>query len=363
LGETYLTTHRAIPKPPGGWPDAVRYRPGDRCLILAGTTESDEVMFVQRVFLEADGRKAPGPKLTNGVKNSAYIRLPATPTRANGPLLLGEGPETCLSSWVSTGHETWGAAGPNTGHDPPLKRVCVLLADDDPADLALAKKLAEWLRAGTDIRVATPWQVRRHDKSDFNDLLQIEGIDAVRARIEAALAVRVDTRPHFSRPFLSGDAASRRLKRVVSASFDRIELCLQCRDGINNKANCMQPAIQAAIEQRYFDKAVREGKNDPEAREAAAIKAAKYAPGIAKRRARKAAIGIFAARVASGVMPRIQIKAAAGSGKTRAIISRRTALRRPRLRTKTRQANCAAASPRWSNAKRRTTSRFLSSRR
>jgi putative DNA primase/helicase len=42
-------------------------------------------------------------------------------------------------------------------------------------------------RAGADIVIATPWAVRRNDKTDFNDLIKRDGAEAVRARIASAL--------------------------------------------------------------------------------------------------------------------------------------------------------------------------------
>jgi putative DNA primase/helicase len=47
--------------------------------------------------------------------------------------------------------------------------------------------VAGWREAGVDVLVAYPWPIRRADKSDFNDVMKAAGIEAVRARIEAAL--------------------------------------------------------------------------------------------------------------------------------------------------------------------------------
>ena len=57
-----------------------------------------------------------------------------------------------------------------------------------PADKALTRALARWQQTGADVRVVTPWAERRGDRSDFNDVLQSGGDDAVRARIDYALA-------------------------------------------------------------------------------------------------------------------------------------------------------------------------------
>ena len=76
-------------------------------------------------------------------------------------------------------------------HDPPTDGIVIACRDDDPpqssADKALHRALATWRRTNTDVRVATPWAQRRGDKSDFNDVLQADGTDAVKARIEIAI--------------------------------------------------------------------------------------------------------------------------------------------------------------------------------
>jgi putative DNA primase/helicase len=191
VAEEYLAITRAIPRPATGWPDAVvRYHSGTASLILVGTDTFGEVGFVQRVRLTIDAQKiARTSKLTNGVMANAFVRLPG-PT--DGPLLLAEGPETALSVWAATGYATLASIGPITRHEPPVGRRIVLCRDDDrlqsPADRALKLAIASWHGAGIDAVIATPWKVRRQDRSDFNDVIQASGIEAVRARIAVALS-------------------------------------------------------------------------------------------------------------------------------------------------------------------------------
>ena len=107
------------------------------------------------------------------------------------PLLLTEGPETGLSVWLATGYETFIALGAMSNHQPPPNRVVVVCRDDDPlqsaADKGLTRALTAWRQGDADVRIATPWPERRGDRSDFNDVLQVGGGAAVRARIEAAI--------------------------------------------------------------------------------------------------------------------------------------------------------------------------------
>ena len=188
--DVYLTDARAIPRPADGWPSVVRYHPASGALIVAGTDDAGIVQFVHRVYLTVDGHKVSGsqPKLTNGLMAGAVVRLPGS---ASSPLLLAEGVETGLSVWVATGHEVWCSIGSISRHSPPTGRRIAVCRDDDrlqsPADLALKRALAAWQAAGHDIVVATPWAARRQDRSDFNDLIQDEAVDAVKARVQAAL--------------------------------------------------------------------------------------------------------------------------------------------------------------------------------
>jgi putative DNA primase/helicase len=200
VAEQYLTYTRKIPRPAAGWPNAVRWHAPSCSLIVAATDVDGAVLAVQRVFLKLDAQKIdkveaearnlpPNAKQTNGLLRGAVMWLPGA---GDGPLLLAEGPETGLSAWAATQHETWIAFGGLANISPPAGRTIVVCRDDDPAwspaDRALRKTLAAWQAAGCVVAVATPWHERRGDKSDLNDVLQAGGVDAVHARIVAALA-------------------------------------------------------------------------------------------------------------------------------------------------------------------------------
>ncbi len=203
VAEKYLVETRCIPRPAGGWPSAaVRFHAPSRALILAATDDDDAVQAVQRVRLTAEARKAEATeraptKQTHGLLTGGAVvrltaeKLPHDAVVSTEPVLVVEGPETGLSVWVATGRETWIALGFFGQVTPPAGRVLVVCRDDDQlwlsADRALRKRLGEWRQAGVDVRVASPWPTRRGDKSDFNDLLQSDGVDAVAARIAAAL--------------------------------------------------------------------------------------------------------------------------------------------------------------------------------
>jgi putative DNA primase/helicase len=175
VAETYLQKMRAIPGP---YPDGIRFHPQSQSLIVAGTDASGAVRFTHRICLTPTGKKIE--KTTNGIMKDAYVRLPGP---ADGPLHFAEGVETGLSLWAATGYEIWLSIGSIGRHRGVDGRQCVFCRDDDklqsPADQALKRA------AGTSA-VATPWDVRRQDTTDFNDVIQAGGVAAVRARIEAA---------------------------------------------------------------------------------------------------------------------------------------------------------------------------------
>ncbi|OYV35121.1 MAG: hypothetical protein B7Z80_19310 [Rhodospirillales bacterium 20-64-7] len=343
IAERYLTETRGIQRPSDGWPDAVRYHRQSQSLLLIGTDRNGEVRFVQRVYLTADARKIspeeaearnlPAPKATNGVMDGAYVRLPGL---ADGPLMLAEGPETGLSVWTATGAETWLSTGGIIRHEPPPGRRVVICRDDDkpesPSDRALSRTLRSWRATGVDIVVATPWAGQRGDKTDFNDTMKAGGAEAVRARIDAALLTgfkAAPAGPHYRRPHLSGEAASRRLEWVISAMFNRLEKYLEARAWLAEEADRIKPEVQERLEAKITAKLIRQGVDADTAAEQAAERAAKAAAGQVKVIAKKAAIERFGGRAVKAKMPRIQIKGAAGLGKTRAII--REYVRRPAM--------------------------------
>ena len=198
VAEKYLTETRKIPTPPNGWPGMViRYFASELAIVFAATRLDGTVQAVQRIRLGRDGLKANDGrpvKLSRGPQDGALVRLPGDPA---GPLLIAEGPETGLSVWRATGLETWITLGLMSRAELPVGRRVVICADDDRrraikgkdanAHKRLNQAVASWKTAELDVIVAYPWPTRRENKSDFNDTLQAEGLDAVRARIMTAL--------------------------------------------------------------------------------------------------------------------------------------------------------------------------------
>jgi len=233
-GSWYLMQVRGIPRPATGWPDAVRWHPGYRALVLVATRADGTVQRTQRVHLGVSGGKVSveeveqrglvAVKVTNGPQAGAVVRLPGD---AAGPLLLAEGPETGLAVWSSTGYECWIALGGIGGVELPQGRRVVAISDDNPpardakqgaAARALNKATVAWRQAGVDLVVATPWEARRRDKSDMADVILANGSAAVCKRIQAALYPRATAVERL--PLAD---AERAVAKAVGAFFDKVD--------------------------------------------------------------------------------------------------------------------------------------------
>ena len=198
--DRYLTVARGIPRPPLGWPESIRFHPGLCSLVVVATTEDGTLTGIQQVFLTRDGEKisdaeaerrqgSPVKKKSGGIIKGAAVRLPGD---VAGPLLIAEGPETGFSVWAATGKETWIALGLSSmgNIQLPAGRRIVVCRDDDarnsPADRTITKIVGTWRKAELDVRIAVPWEPRRFDKSDFNDVIKAGGVNAVREAIAKA---------------------------------------------------------------------------------------------------------------------------------------------------------------------------------
>lgn len=346
LGDIYLRQTRGIPPGPNGWPGAVQYHPGYRALVVIATTEAGVVQAVQRVHLANDGgkvdapeiesRRLPAVKVTNGVLADAVVRLPGDP---NGPLLLAEGPETGLSVWAATQHEVWITLGKsNIAKVPaPHGRRVVVCAEYGKVDGYLDDEIAAWRDAGIDAVAAWPWAKRPTTGTDFNDLLLKSGVAAVKKAINEACALLQPSKPdpHYPRPLMGFDAASGRLRKVVAAWFDRVELYLNARDWraaeLDRLTPELLPALMSTSYARILAAMLRKSPGiDPiKAEEEAAKRARAAAKRMLRYQVKQAAVAKFGRHAVTGNMPRIQITGAAGLGKSQAVIAEY--VRRPKL--------------------------------
>ena len=202
IAEAYITQTRQIPARP--WPEALRFDPVEQALVVTATTNDGKFAAVQMVRLSPNGEKIDGngPKLVKqsfGTQANAAVRLPGP---ADQPLLLAEGPETGLSAWATTGYETWVALGRVTKKlTPPSGRLIIVLHDDDKPQASSKDPtqcaISAWEMAGHEVASAWPWEARRKDGSDFNDVLKAHGAAAVQARIELVAKPAMETEPNL----------------------------------------------------------------------------------------------------------------------------------------------------------------------
>jgi hypothetical protein len=130
---------------------------------------SGRAMAVHRTYLSRDGRsKAPvePQKVMLGPCRGGVVRL----GMGTGPLLIGEGLETCLAAMQETGSPTWAALSTSglRSLELPLdiREVTVLADGDEPGEFAAQDAAIRWKRQGRNVRIARPpWGL------DFNDLL------------------------------------------------------------------------------------------------------------------------------------------------------------------------------------------------
>lgn len=149
-------------------------------------TKGPELLGIIRTFLDEDGTKAdvePAKMMLGPVSGgSVHLREP------DKVLLIGEGIETCLSAQQATGHAAWAAlstSGLKGIELPPELReqvkLIVLVDHDEPGEkaaMAVSRRLAKdrW-----NVHVARVPIDRKG--ADFNDLLQEQKAEAVKAAI------------------------------------------------------------------------------------------------------------------------------------------------------------------------------------
>jgi putative DNA primase/helicase len=200
LGERHLASREIKPD---AWPESVRWHERHYEVIFAKVSpDGSSVTQIQSICLKDDGtniywpaepgKKRRKKKPTTGPGYGGACRFPGD-QRA---LCLAEGPETALSIWHATGIETWCAFGQVTSislEHVPRDRTIVVCHDDDPRNAQSRKALRDairvWRREGRTVVEALPWDRTKRDKSDFNDALRADGLEAVRRRIERTLAM------------------------------------------------------------------------------------------------------------------------------------------------------------------------------
>jgi putative DNA primase/helicase len=209
------------------WPDAVAWSAAERACVFVGNDGG----AIQRVMLDPEGRPLLGDdgkkrKLSLGSMAGGAVKFAG---REDGPLVIAEGPETALAVWTATGLETWAALGVVSNKidlgDVALDRLVIVAADDDaefplaPSMQALRRAVSTWSRSGRRVVSLWPHETRRHDKSDFADLIAETGPDAVKRRFLTVLAPETTPRSPRGLPVRE---ARERLGAMVSETINRL---------------------------------------------------------------------------------------------------------------------------------------------
>lgn len=274
LGEKYLYDIRKIHLI--NFPDSIHWSVKERAVVCAVTDDAGGLVAVQKIAVTSEGTKDKerwpgkgGAKTSIGLVSRGAVRFSGP---SDGCLCLAEGPETGLTVWAANGHETHVLVGGFAGAIRHLladdgtpkewvkDRRIILCRDDDPrispASTSL-KKVFKALRAsGLDVRVATPFRVRRGNKADFNDLAQERGLDAVRARIDM---VAIDYEP-FEEVIVSVEDARKQLDERVGEFFDLVEAQAPQEEMAAAPADETTDPFEEMID---FSKASRFGKRPP----------------------------------------------------------------------------------------------------
>ena len=196
-GENYLHNRGIKPEI---WPNSIRWH-GGGYLVFGICHPQGRVHAIQRIYIKPDGT----PKLAGGkkIKRSLSPRMGRAVIfpGVDGPICIAEGPETALSVWCATGYETRAALGSLESVDLEKlpQRDIILCRDDDPTEHIDSKRQKQvknvrmHRRTGCTVLECFPYDLRRGDKNDFNDLLQSDGPDVIWDRINA-IATPVSSR-------------------------------------------------------------------------------------------------------------------------------------------------------------------------
>lgn len=314
-GEYVAKQAWGVPRPAAGWPGAVRWHEGEHALVAVATRDDGGVIAVHVLPVDRDGDQIgdADTRRSVGVYGGAIVRL-GEPGADGAPLLLAGTIEAALAARSASGFDTWFVLGAVDAVKPAPGRQ-VLIIHPDIADLILADGAPAVLRRITADLAATQTAAQ-----------QLESLP---------------DGPHYPRGTQhAGKAAGRRLQRVMRAYCDRLERHLAARDWIIEEAARLHPAILLQAEHRIHAKLRQRlgeqlgldfeiGFDDPDLADQAAKRARRVAPKLARNAARRAAVPLFGRPAAYGEKLRLQIRGAAGLGKTRAFIAEY--LRRPTL--------------------------------
>ncbi|NBT97130.1 MAG: hypothetical protein EBT43_04820 [Methylocystaceae bacterium] len=253
-GEIYLKQTRQIPI--ANYPSSVRWHSDRQALAFAISDRDGSIKTIQFVAVTPEGLK-DSERLWNSnnpddkrakhtlgpIGDEGALRL-AGPK--DGPLVVAEGPETALSTWAA-GFDTIATIGPITINkliaNIERDRKIIIAFDDDPVKGGVNPKrefdrkrmIRKLQRDGYDVAAVKPFEIRREKKQDFNDLLQEQGVNAVRARINSYAQPKI-----ADLNFMGALEARQKLDPIIEANMHSMALWERKDDSEFAPAICLK---------------------------------------------------------------------------------------------------------------------------
>ncbi len=254
LAERYLREHRAIKGP---LPPSLRYHPRllhpeNRCyypaLVASSTDMNGQLQAVQAIYLDphtAQKARVSSPKLTYGVL--AYGAVTLSEGSHKRHMAVAEGIETALSIAQARPDLTvYAALGSNNVARVPLHpdtQSVLICADHDGPGSASEQKMAQAAKQlsaqGVDVFHVMPTAL----KTDFNDLLQLEGIAAVKTRLKSAK--RLSTRLEITTVCLSPESVKPVLPNKETSPAICVSTSTKIEDHLTHSTHEQEVALKA----------------------------------------------------------------------------------------------------------------------
>ncbi|MCW5589675.1 MAG: MobA/MobL family protein [Legionellales bacterium] len=203
LAERYLREHRGII---GTLPETFRYHPSTwnsqlkrtmPALVVTATSRRHKLRAIQLIYLDAETAnkaKLRTKKMTLGSPSAESMAVIVNRGKNNQLIAVAEGPETALSIKEAypelTVYCTLGVENFKRIPVYPETKQVLFCADNDGIDPSSQKTLKEAAQQlslkGVDVWQAMPASIPGLKKTDFNDVLKVQGVEAIREQLIAA---------------------------------------------------------------------------------------------------------------------------------------------------------------------------------
>lgn len=215
LGEKYLRDYRGIKgKLPNDFRFCARIKHRDTqqwtpALVLPARNSKGEIQGITRIYLDNKGNKLKttyidalseekkaADKLSLGVLSKTAVIV--NQGKSSETIYIAEGVETALSvAQALPEQKVVASLSASRLQDIPLSpetKKVVICADEDGADAGSNKSVVDainaYLAQGVKVEVAYPRALPHLDKTDFNDLLKIRGVSAIKEDFQKTIRIK-----------------------------------------------------------------------------------------------------------------------------------------------------------------------------